>query len=244
MVTVLADIVHALRAEGITLQHIDFGGGAGVAYRPGEETLDPRTLVEALTAEVRRLLPEENLTALIEPGRSIVAEAGVLLTRVEFLKHAGAGTRYAIVDASMTDLLRPALYGAWHEIEPVAASSDNDEAAPVSIAGPVCESTDILGRNRHLAARDNELLAVRTAGAYGRSMASNYNSRPLPFEVLVSGDQIEPLQCRRQTPLDLIATQQSLLQADRSSENRARAAQLYEETADFVRFMKESLERS
>lgn len=244
MVTVLADIVHALRAEGITLQHIDFGGGAGVAYRPGEETLDPRTLVEALTAEVRRLLPEENLTALIEPGRSIVAEAGVLLTRVEFLKHAGAGTRYAIVDASMTDLLRPALYGAWHEIEPVAASSDNDEAAPVSIAGPVCESTDILGRNRHLAARDNELLAVRTAGAYGRSMASNYNSRPLPFEVLVSSDQIEPLQCRRQTPLDLIATQQSLLQADRSSENRARAAQLYEETADFVRFMKESLERS
>lgn len=246
MVAVLADIVRKLRAEGIVLKHIDFGGGAGVAYREGEETLDPGELVRALLASLRQALPEESLTCLIEPGRSIVAEAGVLLTRVEFLKQAGAGARYAIVDASMTDLLRPALYGAWHEIERVEGGASDEgqaPAGPLSIAGPVCESTDILGRNRMLAARDNDLLVVRTAGAYGRSMASNYNSRPLPFEVLVDGDRIEPLQLRRQTPLELIEAQRSLLGNEASQKHRARAAALYEEAAEFVRFMKESLER-
>ena len=246
MVAVLADIVRALRAEGIVLKHIDFGGGAGVAYRAGEETLNPATLVDALLAATRQALPEENLTYLIEPGRSIVAESGVLLTRVEFLKHAGAGTRYAIVDASMTDLLRPALYGAWHEIERVEAPLNEEQTkalGPVSIAGPVCESTDILGRNRMLAAQDNDLLVVRTTGAYGMSMASNYNSRPLPFEVLIDSDRIEPLRPRRQTALDLIASQRSLCTDEEAQANRRRATALYEETAEFVRFMKESLER-
>lgn len=243
MVEVLADIVRQLHAEGIVLKHIDFGGGAGVAYRESEKTLPPSELVSALVEKAREVLPGEALTYLIEPGRSIVAEAGVLLMRVEFLKHARAGARYAIVDASMSELLRPALYGAWHEIERVGSAAAQTEL-PISIAGPVCESTDILGRNRIIATFDNDLLVARTAGAYGMSMASNYNSRPLPFEVLVSGDRVEPLQKRRQTPLDLIEAQRSLLDKSAAGEARERAAALYEETAAFVRFMKESLERT
>ena len=173
-------LVDALAAEGIVLEHIDVGGGLGVSYN-GET---PPT-VQAYAAAIIAGVGTRPLRILTEPGRVIVASAGVLLTRVVYLKRNGE-RGFAIVDAGMNDLLRPALYGAWMGIEAVRPRTD--ESATWDIVGPVCESSDFLGKQRELALEAGDLLAVRDTGAYAFSMGSNYNSRGRAAEVMVDGD--------------------------------------------------------
>ena len=175
-------LVDRLEADGIVLRHVDLGGGLGVRYRD-EETIDPQGYALA----VRRALGSRRHELLFEPGRFLVGEAGVLLTRVAYLKP-GGNRDFAIVDAAMNDLLRPALYDAWHAVEPVRRREE--PARRWQIVGPVCESGDFLARDRLLALAEGDLLAVRAAGAYGFVMSSNYNSRPRACEVVVDGDRI------------------------------------------------------
>ncbi len=173
------DAVEQLERDGIALRHIDLGGGLGIRYRdetPPDIPAVLRALAERFADRPERLM--------FEPGRSLVGNAGLLLTRVEYLKH-GEEQDFALVDAGMNDLMRPALYDAWHEIVPVVPRS-----GPVrryDVVGPVCESSDFLGRGRELALESGDLLAVLSAGAYGMAMSSNYNARPRPAEVLVEG---------------------------------------------------------
>jgi diaminopimelate decarboxylase len=176
--------VERLADEGITLDHLDFGGGLGVRYRdesPPHPTEYTRALVACLKAH------HCDLPVTIEPGRVITANAGVLLTRIEYIKRTGA-RNFAIVDGAMNDLLRPALYQAWQEILPVTVE-DSLPAETWDVVGPVCESADFLGKDRELAVAAGSLLAVRSAGAYGHVMSSNYNSRPRPAEVMVDGER-------------------------------------------------------
>jgi diaminopimelate decarboxylase len=188
-------LIHRLADEGIALHHLDVGGGLGVRYRD-ETPPEPAEYAEAINARLGGLAME----VLIEPGRAIVANAGVLLTRVEYLKPT-AHRRFAIVDAAMNDLIRPALYEAYHEVVPVRRDVGG-EAAAYDLVGPVCESSDFLARNRALRLAPGDLLALRTAGAYGFSMASNYNGRPRPAELMVDGDRIHVVR-RRETCQDL-----------------------------------------
>lgn len=173
------DLIERLRKQGIALRHLDLGGGLGVRYR--DETPPPLADYAAVLLE---RLHGSNLTLILEPGRSLVANAGLLLTRVEYLKH-GEAKDFAIVDAAMNDLMRPALYNAWHAIEPVCAR--NEATRLYEIVGPVCESGDFLAHDRALAVREGDLLAIHSAGAYGMSMSSNYNSRPRAAEVMIDG---------------------------------------------------------
>lgn len=169
----LAALVERLERLGIQLKHIDVGGGIGIRYR--NETPEP---VAAFVAGTLAALGARRETVVFDPGRSIVGNAGVLLTRVEYVKPG-----FLVVDAAMNDLVRPALYGAWHEVRPVRESAPGDTV--YDIVGPVCESADFLAKGRRLAAVEGDLLAVLSAGAYGMSMSSNYNSRPRAAEVLV-----------------------------------------------------------
>jgi len=171
------DLVAALEREGIALSHVDLGGGFGIRYR--DETPPD---IGAYCRRLAARLAGRGRQVLLEPGRAIVGSAGVLVTRIEYLKLDKA-KRFAVVDASMSELLRPALYGAWHDIVPVA--DRGGEAARYDVVGPVCESSDVLGTDRELAAREGDLLAILSAGAYGMAMASNYNTRPRPCEVLI-----------------------------------------------------------
>jgi diaminopimelate decarboxylase len=189
-------LVAELRRDGIELAHLDLGGGLGVRYR--DET--PPT-PQAYIATLRRHTDPLGLTLILEPGRSIVANAGVLLTRVEYLKE-NRGKHFAIVDAAMNDLVRPALYQAWMAIEPVAPRADVPEHR-YDIVGPVCETGDFLGRDRPLRLAEGDLLCVRSAGAYGFTMSSNYNSRPRAAEVLVDGDRFMVVR-DRETLADLV----------------------------------------
>ena len=173
-------LVDALSAEGIVLEHIDVGGGLGVSYN-GESPPSMQDYANAILAGVGA----RPLRILTEPGRAIVAAAGLLLTRVEYLKQNGERS-FAIVDAGMNDLLRPALYGAWMGIEAVRPRAGTPQ--DWDIVGPVCESADFLGKQRALALEAGDLLAVRDAGAYAFSMSSNYNSRCRAAEVMVDGD--------------------------------------------------------
>jgi diaminopimelate decarboxylase len=185
----VADLYRALRADGLPLTHLDVGGGLGVTYT----TETPPGLDEYARA-VREPLRGLDTTLVLEPGRVVVANAGVLLTRVLYRKQTPA-RRFVIVDAGMNDLLRPALYEARHELAPVRPR--RGRRARVDVVGPVCESSDVLGHDRllpPLAAGD--LLAVMTAGAYGMSMASSYNSRPRPAEVLVDGSRYRVVRAR------------------------------------------------
>jgi len=178
-----------LQAQGIALQHLDIGGGLGVRYDQ-ETPPSPSELASA----VRDRLKARNLKIMMEPGRAIAGNAGVLLTRVEVLK-GGAEKNFAVVDAAMNDLLRPALYDAWHAILPVSEKSAV-EPRSWDIVGPVCESGDWLGRDRTLALAAGDLLAIRTAGAYGFTMSSNYNTRPRAAEVMVDGAQVHQVRAR------------------------------------------------
>ena len=198
----LMTLVDALQSDGIALGHIDLGGGFGVACRK-EEPLD----IDALGRELRHQLAGRGIALVVEPGRFLVADAGVLLTRVEYLKPAPApGYRnFAVVDAAMNDLLRPALYQAWHDVVPVAARSRNADPRPASwdVVGPVCESGDFLALDRELVLEEGMLLAVRSAGAYGFVQSSNYNARGRAAEVLVDGDDCH-IARKRETVADML----------------------------------------
>ncbi|MDR1164213.1 MAG: diaminopimelate decarboxylase [Candidatus Accumulibacter sp.] len=176
-------LVDRLASDGIHLRHIDVGGGFGIRYTA--ETAPP---VESCVRPIVERLRGRGLKLLLEPGRRLVGNAGLLLTRVEYLKSGGA-KNFAVVDAAMNDLVRPALYGAEHEIVLAAPSTSNEarELREWEIVGPVCESGDFLGKNRTLSLAPGDLLAVLSAGAYGMSMSSNYNSRPRAAEVVVDG---------------------------------------------------------
>ena len=178
----ILEFVDQLGSKGVSLEHIDLGGGLGIRYQ--DEILPAvATYLKALLAR----LGARRLKILLEPGRSLVGNAGLLLTRVEYLKH-GPDKNFAIVDAAMNDLMRPALYQAWHDVVPVTPRAA--AAQTYDVVGPVCESGDWLGRDRSLAIAGGDLLAIMSAGAYGMSMSSNYNSRPRAAEVLVDGDRI------------------------------------------------------
>lgn len=176
----MLELVDALGAAGVHLDHVDLGGGLGIRYR--DEA--PPAARDYLGGLFRRL-GSRKLRILFEPGRSLVGNIGILLTRVEYLKH-GAAKNFVVTDAAMNDLLRPALYDAWHDVLPVARRQD--PVRRYDIVGPVCESADFLARERLLALAPGDLLAVMSAGAYGMTMSSNYNSRPRPAEVIVDGE--------------------------------------------------------
>ncbi len=176
-------IIDGLAEQGIRFEHIDLGGGLGVTYN-NEQPPHP----SEHAAAIKKVLDQRQLKILLEPGRAIAANAGVLLTRVIYLKN-NRDKHFAIVDAGMNDLLRPALYQAWQNIIPVTRTNTR-QIQNYDIVGPVCETADFLGKNRDLALEAGDLLAVRSAGAYGFSMSSNYNSRPRPAEIMVDGDHV------------------------------------------------------
>lgn len=202
------DIIGRLREIGIHLRHIDIGGGLGIRYQDEEPPL-PDEYAEA----VRERLVERgmaDLTLMLEPGRAIAGNAGVLLTKVEYLKET-PDHRFAIVDAAMNDLLRPALYDAWQEVVPVVPRSEAAEHE-WDIVGPVCETGDTLARQRSLALEQGDLLAIRSSGAYGFVMSSNYNSRPRAVEVMVDGTDTHVV--RRRETFDDLMSLESLLPGD------------------------------
>ena len=188
----LAVLVERLEKLGIQLRHIDVGGGFGIRYK--DETPEP---VAAFVAGTLAALGPRPHKVIFDPGRSIIGNAGVLLTKVEYVK-----PRFLVVDAAMNDLIRPALYGAWHDVKTVRESAPGDTV--YDIVGPVCESADFLAKGRRLAAAEGDLLAVLSAGAYGMSMSSNYNSRPRAAEVLVDGSSAHLVR-RRESVDDLFA---------------------------------------
>jgi diaminopimelate decarboxylase len=196
-------LVDKLAARGITIKHLDLGGGLGVQYRDEQPPLAGDYI-----AAVRKRLQGRDLSLVFEPGRFIVANAGVLLTQVEYLKHT-EHKDFAIVDAAMNDLIRPALYQAWMDVSPVQPRTG--EARNYDLVGPICETGDFLAKDRQLVLEDGDLLAVRSAGAYGFVMSSNYNTRGRAAEVLVDGEQAYEVR-RRETVQELYAGE-SLLPA-------------------------------
>ena len=174
-------LIDTIAAQGIIVEHLDLGGGLGVCY--GDE--EPPAIADVM-AHIRGHLGARKLALVFEPGRSICADAGVLLTRVEYIKN-NQDKYFAIVDAAMNDLIRPALYSAWQDIIPTDLNSDA-QAKNFDIVGPICESSDFLGKDRKLALEAGDLLAVCSSGAYGFGMASNYNSRNRAAEVMVDGN--------------------------------------------------------
>ena len=182
----ILELVGDLQDQGLTLEHIDIGGGLGISYYD-EQPPRPKELILAMMDRYQDMGSRyQNMQFIIEPGRSIVGNAGVLLAKIEYLKKTDV-KNFAIVDTAMNDLMRPALYDAWHEIVPVI-KNDNGNGLIYDVVGPVCESGDFLGRERELDIREGDLLAVCSVGAYGAVMSSNYNSRPRAAEVMVSGD--------------------------------------------------------
>jgi diaminopimelate decarboxylase len=182
-------LVDALQDLGIHLHHLDLGGGLGICYKDEQPPLPAEYI-----AAIYHKLAGRNIEILLEPGRSIIGDAGVLLTRVEYLKSTGY-KNFAIVDAAMNDLLRPALYKAWQEIIPADIGKQNQPEI-WDVVGPVCETGDFLGKDRLLSISAGDLLVVRSAGAYGFSMSSNYNSRPRATEVLVDGQKSYQIRAR------------------------------------------------
>lgn len=180
----VAALADRLAAQGIALRHIDIGGGIGIRYR--DEAPEP---IASFLDGALGVLSGRKESVMVDPGRSLVGNAGLLLTRVEYVK-----PRFLVVDAAMNDLIRPALYGAWHEVRAVRESAPGGDV--YDIVGPVCESGDFLAKGRQLAAREGDLLAVMSAGAYGMAMSSNYNSRPRAAEVLVDGQQAHLVRSR------------------------------------------------
>lgn len=208
----LIDLIDTLAAEGITLHHLDIGGGIGIAY--GEAGEDEPVAVQDYLGRLFKRIDAWRLAhhdgapikVIFEPGRSIVGNIGVLLTRVEYIKP-GEEKNFCVVDAAMNDLMRPALYQAWMDVQPVKQGSE----APLcyDVVGPICESGDWLARDRHLAVARGDLLAIMAAGAYGMTMASNYNTRGRPAEIIVDGAQCHLVR-RRELPADLFALESLL----------------------------------
>lgn len=201
----VAELVRALRSDGHKIDYVDTGGGLGISYQKADNDFDfyVRKYALAVTGPLRGL----NVHLLLEPGRSIVGPAGVLLTSVLYKKQ-NDGKRFLIVDAAMNDLVRPALYGAHHEIVPVEqAAHMYAEKETVDVVGPVCESGDFFARDRELPeVEEGDLLAILDAGAYGMALASNYNTRPRPAEVLVDGKSVKVVR-RRETLRQLLETE-------------------------------------
>jgi diaminopimelate decarboxylase len=202
-VTRLVDLLRELRGAGLKLRYVDAGGGLGIHYhRQAEADRTPfaeraRTYAQAITGALKGMRAH----VIVEPGRSIIGPSGVLLTRVVYRKQNNS-KRFVVVDAAMTDLIRPSLYGAYHEIIPVRCM-ENEPAGPCDVVGPVCESGDFFARNRDLPnVQEGELLAILDAGAYGMSLSSNYNSRCRAAEVLVDGKKVRVIR-RRETMQDL-----------------------------------------
>jgi diaminopimelate decarboxylase len=188
------ELAQAVERDGIPIEHVDLGGGFGIRYRD-ESPPDVRAWCRGLVQRFKGT----RYRVLLEPGRSIVGNAGVLLTRIEYLK-VDKARRFAVVDASMSELIRPALYQAWHDIVPVAPRAH--ASARYDVVGPVCESSDVLGEERDLAVEAGDLLAILSAGAYAMAMASNYNSRPRPCEVLI--DRGEPREVRARESVEAL----------------------------------------
>ncbi|MBM3751277.1 MAG: diaminopimelate decarboxylase [Acidimicrobiia bacterium] len=194
----IATMATTLAEQGIALEHLDIGGGLGIAYEPWQRVLSPEEYAAAVLPVVR----PTGLRLVLEPGRWITGPAGVLLARVVDLKQQADGRQFVIVDAGMTDLIRPALYNAWHEIEAVLPR--DGAAVDCDIAGPVCETSDTLGKQRSLPpVMVGDLIVVRDTGAYGSVMASNYNRRPFAAEVMVDGRSWRVVR-RRQTVDDML----------------------------------------
>lgn len=195
-------LIDQLSAEGIVIHHLDLGGGLGIKYKADQ--VQP-TVAAYLTPLLDKLVGR-NLKVVLEPGRRLVGNAGLLLTQIEYLKP-GEGKSFAIIDAAMNDLMRPALYEAWHDILPVVPRTGETRA--YDVVGPVCETGDFLGQARPLCIEPGDLLAVMSAGAYGMAMSSNYNTRPRAVEVMVDGDQVHQIR-RRETVAELYAGEQVL----------------------------------
>lgn len=197
----ILQLIDTLAGLGITLKHMDLGGGLGVDYQ-GEKPPAISELVEA----VRAKLGDRQLELIFEPGRSIVANAGALLTRVDYLKPT-EHKNFAIIDAAMNDNIRPSLYQAWQQVLPVQERSE--ESLEWDLVGPVCETGDFMAKQRQLALAEGDILAVMSTGAYGFTMSSNYNSRPRAAEILVDGDKAQLIR-RRESITELFAHEQLL----------------------------------
>ena len=193
-------LVDELNKQGIVLSDIDLGGGFGVVYQ-NESDFD----VCAWGSSVAQRLAGRDLHLSVEPGRFLTANAGILLTRVEYLKPAESGKNFAVVDAAMNDLLRPSLYQAWHGVLPVSENSEA-RAKRWDIVGPICESGDWLAKDRQLALREGDLIAILSAGAYGSTLSSNYNTRPRAPEIMVSGEKYRVVR-RRESLQDILSTE-------------------------------------
>lgn len=199
----LLQLLDELKADGIELEHIDMGGGIGVKYTEDDIEPDVRAYIHRLVGHLK----DRSLALILEPGRSIVANAGILVTEVEYLKDNGEH-HFGIIDAGMNDLIRPALYEAWMDIIPVQENSGG-KSALWDIVGPICETGDFLGKQRHLSLSPGDLLAVKSAGAYSFAMASNYNTREMPAEILVQGESHQVVR-QRETLTDLWALESTV----------------------------------
>ncbi|MCK4706120.1 MAG: diaminopimelate decarboxylase [Gammaproteobacteria bacterium] len=198
-------LVDLLAEEGIVLQHLDLGGGLGICYRD-EQPPQPAELSKALVEH----LQGRDVEIIIEPGRAIAGNAGILLTEVLYLKHSDEHN-FAIVDAAMNDLIRPALYGAWQDIVPLVPR-ENESAQIYDVVGPICETGDFLGKDRELALQQGDYLAVRSSGAYGFGMSSNYNSRPRVAEIMVDGNHAQVI--RKREIMEQLFSDESTLAGD------------------------------
>jgi diaminopimelate decarboxylase len=205
----VANLIRELQTDGIEIKFVDAGGGLGIDYLPSSSAFDPVVAMEKYAAALARSLGGLEVRLLLEPGRFLVAQAGALLARVLFVKRNG-GKTFVITDAGMNDLIRPALYQAYHEILPVVQDATSKPAI-VDIVGPVCETGDFFARDRSLPeVKEGDLVAILDAGAYGMSLSSNYNTRPRPAEVLVEGKRARLIR-RRETIQDLICQETRLL---------------------------------
>ena len=195
----MRDLVAMLRSDGHNIRRLDLGGGLGIPY-DGSETPSPQAYADVIKETVGDL----NCRIMLEPGRVIAGNAGILVTRVVYVKE-GATRTFVIVDAAMNDLMRPSLYEAYHAIVPVAEPSSDAEHTEVDIVGPICETGDTFGAKRPMPTlKAGDLLAVRTAGAYGAVMSGTYNTRPLVPEILIKGDEFTVVR-RRQSVDDMLA---------------------------------------
>ena len=201
----LIALIGQLKARGINLHHVDVGGGLGITYQD-ETPPSPQDYAAAILNELK----DQGLKIILEPGRAIAGNAGVLLTEVQYIKP-GTEKNFAIVDAAMNDLLRPALYQAWQAIVPVQPRDDASSMI-YDVVGPICETGDFLGKDRDLAIASGDLLAIRSAGAYGFTMSSNYNTRPRAAEVIVDGDQYHVV--RQRESFDDLVKGETLLPED------------------------------
>ncbi|MDA0237811.1 MAG: diaminopimelate decarboxylase [Proteobacteria bacterium] len=198
---IMVELTDALSTANIPIRHIDFGGGLGIKYQ-NETPIDQEKFVSMLL----EVMGEREQEILVEPGRSIVGDSGVLLTTIEYLKH-GSNKNFIVVDAAMNDLARPSLYGAYHQIDNIA-NKNPSPGKVYDIVGPICETGDFLGKDRNLSAHEGDVLAIHSVGAYGMTMSSNYNSRPRAPEILIDNDRAYVIR-ERETVEDLFSKEQT-----------------------------------